>query len=65
MAWCITAAGYLFLISSLCALYDATAQVLKEVYGHEVLKLGYTQRVLSEPEIMEGAGEPGVIHGQR
>jgi succinate-acetate transporter protein len=65
VAWLVTAGGYLFIISSLCALYDATAQVLKEVYGHEVLKLGYTQRVLSEPGIMVGAGEPGVIHGQR
>ncbi len=65
IAWCSVVGGYLFMISSICALYDATAQVLKEVYGHEVLKLGLTQRILSEPEIMAGAGEPGVIHGQR
>jgi succinate-acetate transporter protein len=64
-AWCAIAGGYLFIISSICALYDASAQVLKEVYGHEVLKLGYTQRILSEPGIMAGTGEPGVIHGQR
>jgi succinate-acetate transporter protein len=65
VAWCSVVGGYLFMIASVCALYDATAQVLKEVYGHEVLKLGFTQRTLSEPEIMAGAGEPGVIHGQR
>ena len=65
VAWCSTLGGYLLILSSLCALYDATAQVLKEVYGHEVLKLGYTQRILSEPGIMAGSGEPGVIHGQR
>lgn len=65
VAWCAIVAGYLLLLSALCALYDASAQVLKEVYGHEVLKLGFTQRVLEEPGIMDGAGEPGVIHGQR
>lgn len=65
VAWCSLLGGYLFIIASLCALYDGTAQVLKEVYGHEVLKLGYSQRVLSEPGIMVGTGEPGVIHGQR
>ncbi|MBJ6727791.1 acetate uptake transporter [Geomesophilobacter sediminis] len=64
-AWCSVAGGYLFILSALCALYDSTAQVLKEVYGHEVLKVGITPRVLSEPGIMVGTGEPGVIHGQR
>ncbi len=61
VAWCAIVGGYFFVISSLCALYDASAQVLKEVYGHEVLKLGYAHKV---PEIMAGTGEPGVIHGQ-
>lgn len=65
VAWCETLGGYFLILSSLGALYDATAQVLKEIYGHEVLKLGYSQRILSEPGIMAGTGEPGVIHGQR
>jgi hypothetical protein len=39
--------------------------VLQEVYGHEVLKLGYTRRMLQEPGIMAGSGEPGVMHGQK
>ena len=65
IAWCGMLGGYLLILSSLCALYDATAQVLKEVYGHEVLKLGLNKRVQEEPDIMVGAGEPGVIHGQR
>lgn len=65
ITWCSMLGGYLFILSALCALYDATAQVLKEVYGHEVLKLGYSERVLSEPGVMVGTGEPGVIHGQR
>jgi len=38
--------------------------MVNEVYGHEVMKLGYHERVLAEPTIMVGAGEPGVIHGQ-
>ncbi|HJV35798.1 acetate uptake transporter family protein [Geomonas sp.] len=63
--WCSVLGGYLFILASLCALYDGAAQVLKEIYGHEVLKIGYTPRVLAEPGIMAGAGEPGVIHGQR
>lgn len=63
--WCSMLSGYLFILASLCALYDATAQVLKEVYGHEVLKIGYSPRILAEPDIMAGIGEPGVIHGQR
>jgi uncharacterized protein len=63
--WCTVLGGYFVILSSLCALYDATAQVLKEVYGHEVLKLWYSNRVLSEPGVMAGTGEPGVIHGQR
>jgi succinate-acetate transporter protein len=61
VAWCAIVGGYFFILSSLCALYDASAQVVKEVYGHEVLKLGYAHKV---PEIMAGEGEPGVIHGQ-
>jgi uncharacterized protein len=63
--WCSTLGGYLFILSALCALYDSTAQVLQEVYGHEVLKLGYTRRMLQEPGIMAGSGEPGVMHGQK
>jgi uncharacterized protein len=65
VAWCEILSGYLFLLSALCGLYDAMAHVLKEVYGHEVLKLGYSEKVLAEPGIMSGTGEPGVIHGQR
>lgn len=65
ITWCQLLSGYLLMISSLCALYDASALVLKEIYGHEVLKLGLNERVLHEPGVMVGTGEPGVIHGQR
>lgn len=63
--WCNVVGGYLLMLSAVFALYDAAAQVLKEVYGHEILKLGLTEKVLKEPGIMVGVGEPGVIHGQR
>jgi succinate-acetate transporter protein len=63
--WVEVLAGYLMLFGSFCACYDATAHVLKEVYGHEILKVGLTRRMAEGPPIMVGTGEPGVIHGQR
>lgn len=63
--WAEVVAGYLMLFGSICACYEATAQVLKEVYGHEILKVGLTARMAQGPPIMVGTGEPGVIHGQR
>jgi succinate-acetate transporter protein len=63
--WVERLSGYLMVIGSFCACYDATAQVLKEVYGHEILKIGLSRRMAEGPPIMVGTGEPGVIHGQR
>jgi uncharacterized protein len=58
------AAGYVLIISSLIAFYTATAMMLAETYGHEVLSMGKVQRAVAEPSISLGTGEPGVVRGQ-
>jgi succinate-acetate transporter protein len=63
--WVMVVAGYALLVSSFVACYDAAAQMLKECYGHEVLKIGLSRHTKEEPEIMTGFGEPGVIRGQK
>ncbi len=63
--WLVVLAGYLLMISSYIAFYAASAQVLKEAYGHEILKLGLSRRMREAPPIMPGINEPGVIHGQK
>ncbi len=55
------AAGYAFLISAFVAFYTATALMLAESYGHEVLRIG--KRAGAAP-VMAGTGEPGVARGQ-
>jgi uncharacterized protein len=58
------AAGYVLIISSLIAFYTATAMMLAETYGHEVLSMGKVHRAVAEPSISLGTGEPGVVRGQ-
>ncbi|HWF46076.1 MAG TPA: GPR1/FUN34/YaaH family transporter [Bryobacteraceae bacterium] len=60
----VTAAGWLFIISALCAYYTATALMLRASTGRSVLPLGKTAQSRLTPTIAPGIGEPGVIHGQ-
>ena len=57
-------AGYLFIISALCAWYTASALMLNEAFGREVWKLGRSTEARNMPRITAGVGEPGVIRGQ-
>lgn len=58
------AAGYVLIISSLIGFYTASAMMLAETYGHEVLSVGKVRRAVTEPSISLGTGEPGVVRGQ-
>lgn len=60
----IMAAGYLFIISAVCAWYTASALMLQEAFGREVWLLGRTSRAQQMPRVTVGIGEPGVIRGQ-
>jgi succinate-acetate transporter protein len=57
-------AGWLFIISAVLAWYTASALMLNGVYGRQVLPIGEVRRHREAPEIVEGLGEPGVMHGQ-
>jgi succinate-acetate transporter protein len=57
-------AGWLFIISAVLAWYTASALMLNSVYGRHVLPFGEVRRHREAPEIAEGMGEPGVMHGQ-
>lgn len=56
-------AGYLFMISAVIAWYAASALMLEGAFKHPVWGLGKTERVLREPTLMPGRGEPGVVRG--
>lgn len=57
-------AGYLFIISAIIAWYTASAIMLEAAFHHPVLGNGKTARAKSEPKLMPGEGEPGIIRGQ-
>ncbi len=58
-------AGYLFIISSICAWYVASALMFEEAFGHEAMLRVFRVR---RPELGGGinlaSAEPGVIRGQ-
>jgi uncharacterized protein len=56
------AAGYLLVGSAISAWYAASAMVLKEAFGREVLGMGKTERKRELGPII--GAEPGIIHGQ-
>lgn len=62
--WVNILAGWLFIVSALIAIYAASALMLAAAYGRPVLPMGKTARIKELPDIMIGAGEPGVIRGQ-
>lgn len=57
-------AGWVFLLSALCAWYTASALMFEGVFGRAVLPVGMTRKAQQEPEINTGFGEPGVAKGQ-
>jgi uncharacterized protein len=57
-------AGYLFIISAILAWYTASAMMLEGSFHKVVLATGKTQRARTEPKLVPGQGEPGVIRGQ-
>lgn len=61
--WSILA-GYLFLISAICAWYTASALMLESAYDRVILPLGKAEHAEKAPKVALGIGEPGVIHGQ-
>ena len=62
--WLMIVTGYLFILSSIAGWYTASALMLSEAYGREVLSLGTSRRMREMPPISIGVGEPGVIRGQ-
>ena len=61
---CMLAAGYLFIISSFCAFYTASALMFEESMGRSLLPIGKAKKARRAPDIAIGIGEPGVIRGQ-
>jgi uncharacterized protein len=57
-------AGWLFIISAICAWYTASALMLEGSYGHAILPVFKTQPAMQAPRFAVGLGEPGVMHGQ-
>jgi len=62
--WLMILSGYLFMISAVCAWYAATALMVNEAQGREVMKVGKSPHVAAMPPVSIGTGEPGVIRGQ-
>jgi succinate-acetate transporter protein len=58
------AAGWVFIISAVLAWYTATALMMVNIEGREVLPLGAVHEAREKAEVSEGLGEPGVMHGQ-
>jgi uncharacterized protein len=60
----ILISGYVFLICSFIAWYTASALMINEAFGREVLSLGRSTQAREMPRVAVGIGEPGVIRGQ-
>lgn len=57
-------AGYLFIIAAVCAWYVASALMLEGAFKRSVWGVGKPAKARTEPTVMPGRGEPGVIRGQ-
>ncbi len=57
-------AGYLFILSAICAFYLATALMLESSYGRGLLPVWPLAQAARAPALVPGLGEPGVKHGQ-
>jgi succinate-acetate transporter protein len=58
------AAGYVFIISAICAWYTASALMFEAASGRSVLPVGTTLHAQKAPTVAPGEGEPGVTKGQ-
>ena len=52
----VDAAGWLFVISAVCAYYTATALMLRGSFGRVVLPIGKTNRAKQTPAVALGVG---------
>ncbi|MDQ3910979.1 MAG: GPR1/FUN34/YaaH family transporter, partial [Actinomycetota bacterium] len=57
-------AGWVFVVSAVCAWYTASALMFEGVRGKPTLPVGLTRRAKEAPDIAVGAGEAGVKKGQ-
>lgn len=55
--------GYVLIVSAICAWYTASA-LMFEGTGRPLLPVGMTRKARNEPNVVVGAGEPGVAKGQ-
>jgi hypothetical protein len=62
--WLMTVTAYLFIIASLASWYTASALMLEEAFGREILGLGKSKHAREMRPVSAGMGEPGVIRGQ-
>lgn len=62
-AWEVIA-GYVLMLSAICAWYTGTALMLESVSGKAVLPVGQTRKAQQAPEVNRGVGEPGIAKGQ-
>lgn len=58
------AAGYFFILAAVLAWYVGSALMLAGAFKRPILGIGKTQAANAMPELVKGAGEPGVIRGQ-
>ena len=63
MGWDV-AAGYVLLVSAICAWYTASALMFEGVLGRAVLPVGTTERAQKVSSVAPAEGEPGVAKGQ-
>lgn len=64
LGWLMILTGWLFIIAAVVAWYTASALMLEEAFGHEILSLGKSRQMKHMPSVSTGIGEPGVIRGQ-
>jgi succinate-acetate transporter protein len=62
-AWTVIA-GWVFIISAICAWYTASALMFEGVWGRPILPVGMAEHAQQQPDVAPGVGEPGVKHGQ-
>lgn len=55
--------GYLFVLSAVGAWYSATAMVVEDSFGYALLPVGDFRSNREVEDMSDGAGEPGVLHG--
>ena len=63
MGWDV-AAGFVLLVSAICAWYTGSVLMFEGVSGRAVLAVGTTERAQKAPTVASGEAEPSVAKGQ-